>query len=255
MRCHPKTEAPGAEGRTGAGAELRQLAATAADLVLARACAGCGVTPALLCRACAATLTGPPFAAWPAPTPPGLPPPVAVAPYEGAVRAILLAHKEVGRLSLARPLGAALATAALGADPDDPDDRGDRKDAVRLVPAPSSAAAVRARGHDATLRLTRAAAASLRRRGVDAHVLPVLRASRLVADQAGLTAEARGANLEGALRVPPQLTRLVRGHRVVVVDDVITSGATLAESARALRAAGADVVMAATVAATARRGL
>jgi predicted amidophosphoribosyltransferase len=70
-----------------------------------------------------------------------------------------------------------------------------------------------------------------------------------VADQADLTAADRAANLSGALRARFDL----RGSRVIVVDDVITTGATLAEAARALRAAGADVRAAAVVAATARR--
>jgi predicted amidophosphoribosyltransferase len=72
---------------------------------------------------------------------------------------------------------------------------------------------------------------------------------RRVQDQAGLTATARAANLDGALRAGMDL----RGHRVIVVDDVLTTGATLTEAARALRAAGADVLACAVIAATQRR--
>ncbi|MGH8969597.1 MAG: phosphoribosyltransferase family protein, partial [Actinomycetes bacterium] len=107
---------------------------------------------------------------------------------------------------------------------------------------------------DPTARLARRAAAELRRAGVPARVAPVIRAVRRVADQAGLDAAARAANVGGALTVPRGLGRLVDGRRVVVVDDIITTGASLAESARALRASGADVVGAAVVAATARTG-
>jgi predicted amidophosphoribosyltransferase len=129
----------------------------------------------------------------------------------------------------------------------------DRTADVALVPVPSRRTAVRARGQDATLRLTRRAAAVLRRAGCDVEVLPVVRIVRGLADQAGLDARERAANLHGALAVPDRLARHVRGRPVVVVDDVITTGASIVEAARALRAAGADVRCAAVVAATRRR--
>jgi predicted amidophosphoribosyltransferase len=78
--------------------------------------------------------------------------------------------------------------------------------------------------------------------------------SRTALDQAGLGVQARAENLAGAVRVPPRQRSAVAGLEVVLVDDVVTTGATLAESARALHAAGASVVAAAVVAATARRG-
>jgi predicted amidophosphoribosyltransferase len=113
---------------------------------------------------------------------------------------------------------------------------------------------VRARGHDPTGRLARRAAATCRRALPSLRCAAVLRHARVVADQAGLDTAGRAANLHGALVVPSRLAVLVRGHQVVVVDDVLTTGATVQEAARALAAAGADVLAAATVAATARRG-
>jgi predicted amidophosphoribosyltransferase len=71
---------------------------------------------------------------------------------------------------------------------------------------------------------------------------------RRVADQAGLTATARSTNLTGALQARLDL----RGVRVIVVDDVVTTGATLTEAARALRDAGAEVPAAAVIATTER---
>jgi predicted amidophosphoribosyltransferase len=175
----------------------------------------------------------------------GLPQPWAVAEYAGPVRSALLAHKEHGRLALGVPLGAALARAVQAA-------AGGRR-ALVVVPAPSRRAAVRARGHDPTLRLARVAASLLRRQGYDVGVAPVLRMRRQVIDQSGLGAAQRAANLAGAVQVPSRLAVLVAGHAVIVVDDVITTGATLRESAHALRAAGATVPATAVVAATARR--
>jgi predicted amidophosphoribosyltransferase len=84
-------------------------------------------------------------------------------------------------------------------------------------------------------------------------VVPALRHRRAVADSAGLTSAQRAANLAGAFAVRPGYPRLLAGRRVVVVDDLVTTGVTLAECADALRGAGADVVAVATVAATARR--
>lgn len=205
------------------------------DLVLPRACAGCAAPGRALCAACTAAL-GPPRRHRPTPCPPGLPPLVAAASYDGVVRAALLAHKERGRLGLARPLGAALATAVLALDPP----RG-----VLVVPVPSSRAAVRARGQDHARRLAVAAA-----HGVPgARARSLLVATRAVADQSGLTTAGRTSNLSGALRA----RRRLGGVPVVLVDDVVTTGATLAEAARALRAAGADVRGCAVVAATRRR--
>lgn len=202
------------------------------DLVLPRDCAGCAAPGRTLCPRCAGALARPPVVHRPAQ--PGLPPVVAAATYDGVVRSLLLAHKERGRLALARPLGHALAGAAAVHG------RG-----VLLVPVPSSPASVRARGHDHARRLSAVAG-----RRLGAPTAAVLVQARQVQDQAGLDAAARSANLAGALRA----RRRLDGLDVVVVDDVVTTGATLAEAARALTAAGARVRGAAVVAATVLRG-
>ncbi|MFD3875898.1 ComF family protein [Streptomyces sp. NPDC058623] len=215
-------------------------------LVLPVDCAGCGAARAVLCADCRGGLSGSGAAevrpASRRPGPSGLPVVYAAAPYEGAVRAVVLAHKERGALPLAEPLGGALAAAVRRSG-------AGRAGEVVLVPAPSARRAVRARGHDPARRIALAASARLRRDGTAARVASVLRQRRPVADQAGLGARQRRENLSGALEVRRGGAGPVDGARIVLVDDVVTTGATLAEAARALREAGLRVEVAAVVAA------
>jgi predicted amidophosphoribosyltransferase len=219
------------------------------DLLLPVGCAGCGRPGAPACTGCAASLAGPPVAVLPSPAPCGLPPPYTVATYDGVVRELLLAAKERGAVGVLPLLGAALSTAVTEAAAGLPADR-----PVLLVPVPSTRAAVRSRGDDVVLVLARRAAGLCRRTGRRVSVAPVLRHVRAVRDSAGLGAAERAANLAGALAVTESGRPRLRGRSIIVVDDLMTTGATLAEAARALRRAGGDVHAAATVAATPRRG-
>ncbi|MEU3413905.1 ComF family protein [Streptomyces sp. NPDC006658] len=236
------------------------------DLVLPADCAGCGAPRTALCPRCRAALEGGMARrARPDPEPAGLPVVHAVAPYAAEVRALLLSHKERGALALAATLGAALARAvraglgaggpgtggdgagrfgpggmnagtAAGADAGGGSAEPSWREPVLLVPVPSARWAVRARGHDPVRRMALAAARELRRTGTPARVAAVLRQRRAVADQAGLDAPRRLANLAGALEVTADGGRLLGGgRRVVLVDDLMTTGASLAEAARALR--------------------
>ncbi|GGQ37428.1 hypothetical protein GCM10010266_71030 [Streptomyces griseomycini] len=228
------------------------------DLVLPAECGGCGRPRTVLCARCRTALSGAaPRRVRPVPEPAGLPPVHAAARYADEVRATVLAHKERGVLALAGPLGEALAGAvgaglrtargrtagAQGAAVADrlPHGRGAGgpyrvPGTVLLVPVPSARRAVRARGHDPALRIAFAAAGALRRGGVPVRVLPALRQRRHVADQSGLDSRQRLANLAGALVVAPGCGRLLSGGPVVLVDDLMTTGASLAEAARAVRA-------------------
>ncbi|QYX79649.1 ComF family protein [Streptomyces akebiae] len=199
------------------------------DLVLPAECGGCGRPRAVLCPGCRAALTGAgPGRVRPDPEPSGLPVVHAAAPYEDAVRAALIAHKERGALALAGPLGSALAGAVRAGGGEGP---------VLLIPVPSARRAVRARGHDPARRIALAAAGVLRRTGTPARVAGVLRQRRAVADQSGLDSRQRLDNLAGALEVPAGGARLLGDGAVVLVDDLMTTGASLAEAARAVRAA------------------
>ncbi|MGW2492300.1 ComF family protein [Streptomyces sp. NPDC001606] len=204
------------------------------DLVLPTDCAGCGAPRTVLCARCRTALHGSvPRRVRPQPEPAGLPVVHAAAPYATDVRAALLAHKERGALALAGALGTALAGAVrAGLGGGIPDAR-----PVLLVPVPSAPRAVRARGHDPVRRVALAAAGELRRGGTPARVAGVLRQRRAVADQAELDARRRLENLAGALEVTAGGARLLAAGRVVLVDDLITTGATLGEAARAVREA------------------
>ena len=222
----------------------------------------------MLCPECRAALDGAaPSRVRPVPEPPGLPVVHAAARYEDEVRAVLLAHKERGALTLAGPLGTALAGAVRAGLPAGALRGGT---GVLLVPVPSARRAVRARGHDPARRIALAAAGVLRGSGTPARVLAVLRQRRAVADQAGLNSRQRLENLGGALGVVAGGGRLLvggggrgggggggggapgegssgcagsgsGGDVVVLVDDLMTTGASLAEAARAVREAVADV--------------
>ncbi|MEU9731887.1 ComF family protein [Streptomyces sp. NPDC048002] len=207
-----------------------------ADLVLPAECAGCGRPRTVLCPACRTALNGAGAGrVRPEPEPSGLPAVHAAARYGDAVRAVLLAHKERGALALSAPLGAALARAVRAGAGDLLRAPGRWSSPVLLVPVPSARGAVRARGHDPARRIALAAAAELRRAGTPARVLAVLRQRRAVADQSGLNSRQRLDNLAGALAVAPGGGRLLGEGPVVLVDDLMTTGASLAEAARAVR--------------------
>lgn len=220
------------------------------DLVTGSSCVGCARPGRMLCTACHDALPGRARVLWPEPTPDGLVRPWSVADYEGAVRAMVVGHKDRGQLVFRRVLAAMLAEAVRAAAPcvDEP---------LVLVPVPSRPGASRRRGYDPLGTLARAVAASLRHDGWTVVAAPLLVSSRTVVDQAGLDAGSRARNLAGSMRCPSaRLARLARRHthaRVVVCDDVLTTGASAREAQRALTAVGLEPVAIATIAATRRR--
>ncbi|WP_433301179.1 ComF family protein [Actinoplanes sp. CA-030573] len=230
---------------------MRTLLGDLADLVLPAACAGCGVERLPLtygvCRACASGLEAlRPFRTAPAPPPPGLPRCVAVGRYEGPLRCALLAYKERGRHRLARPLGALLATAVAPLAP--------RGRPVALIPVPSTRAAARERNGDHMARLAAQAVRRLRAGGWDAGVSRALEALPRP-DSASLSVVERRVAAENSLRIRSgrigfSRHATLRKCTLVVVDDIVTTGATLAAVRRRLEEANMQVAGAAVLAAT-----
>jgi predicted amidophosphoribosyltransferase len=156
---------------------------------------------------------------------------LALGRYAGPRRQAILAVKERGRTDLIGPLGDALRvgltrllTWGVVATP------------LILVPAPTRATAARRRGGDPVARMARIAG------GSDATVVDALRMRALTKDSVGLSAGARQRNVAGRIRLRRSAVRSVGAGEIVVVDDVVTTGATAAESVRVLQTAGTRVV-------------
>ncbi len=222
------------------------------DLVLPTSCGGCGEPPGPdrrfggVCPRCVTALDAVAGPVRPTPAPPGLPPCVALAEYHGPLRELILSYKDRGRRDLARPLGAGLARAVLAA-------AGTGGRPLILVPVPDTAAAARARLGDHMLRLTRHAAISLRGSGRRVRVArPVWARPRVDSthlDRAGRADAAEHAFAVRAWRVGA-IARAAPGTVVLVLDDVLTTGATLAAVSNRLAAAGVEVSAGITLAAT-----
>jgi ComF family protein len=148
--------------------------------------------------------------------------------YEGALRRIIHAFKYEGRRTLAPPLGTMLRDAGAPA----------LRDADCVIPVPLHPWRRLRRGFNQAADLAR---------HLGPPVVFALWRVRATAPQAGLTADARRRNVRGAFRLSPLLAPRTReaaieGRVVVVVDDVMTTGATLGACARVLDAAGAREV-------------
>lgn len=215
------------------------------ELILGAHCPGCGRAGLGICAGCRLAITTPPLLV--AALPSGLPAVVAAGRYDAELRRLLLAAKERDSLGAVPVLGERLAAATARLVLERPQ-LGDGP--VLLVPVPTAPSAIAQRGLDLTLSLARLAGRQLRRAGLDVRVVAGLRLVRRPTDQAELGRAGRLANLTGAFAA----RRLPAGE-LVVVDDIVTTGATLVEAVRALAASGREPAGAVTVAATMRRAV
>lgn len=196
------------------------------ELVFPQRCAGCGAPGALLCADCRTNLATPPTRVFPNTAP--YVPVFALGPYADPHRSVVLAMKERKNMTVRAHVGAVLAAALEYLEA-----RGEIPADCTLVPAPTRAKSAKGRGGDPVEQVCRAS-----RR----HVAGVLSLDPSTADQSGLDQAARRANMTRAVR----LTGVPRGP-VIVVDDVVTTGATLQASVAALLAAGGEVAACVTL--------
>jgi ComF family protein len=152
----------------------------------------------------------------------------AIGAYEGSLRAIVHALKYDGRRSLAVPLGLLMRSHCESV----------LDTADLLVPVPLHRRRRRQRGFNQAEAIARGIGGVPVRR--------LLRRTRATPSQTDLPAARRHANVRGAFRLARGTD--VKGLRLVLVDDVCTTGATLESCARVLREAGAADVRAITAA-------
>ncbi|MGR0320205.1 ComF family protein [Agromyces sp. ZXT2-3] len=195
---------------------VRDAVLDALALLLPVSCAGCGAPDRALCDGCRAELAPRParverphagIVAWSA------------VEYAGTAARVIRAFKDEGRTDVARALGSSLrqALAAAAADLDGGEPR-------EIAVVPSTSAGRRTRGYHPVRLLVRHAGFA---------PVDVLRAHAR-ADQAALGREARRTNSAGSFAA----RRGLDGRRFVLVDDVVTTGSTLADASRAIHAAG-----------------
>lgn len=217
---------------------LREVLAAALELAVPLECGGCGKPGDGWCARCAAAVHDDPVVLSPRVA---LPVPAwGMGRYRGPLRGAVVGVKEHRRTDLVPVLGGVLARGLVTLA------RWEAYPPARrlvLVPAPTRAWAARRRGGDPVTAIARAAAAAL---GPRVTVVPGLRTAGWTRDSAGLTAGARMANLSGAVSVPgdlpPGLLRAPAGAvTTLLIDDVLTTGATAATAVRALRSRGVDV--------------
>ena len=206
------------------------------DLVLPLECGGCGAPSTRWCSECAGELAlKPDDPRLISPRVDPLVPVWSLGRYAGARRNAIVAAKERGRSDLIGPLSRVLRGGLVRLL-----DWGVVECPLTLVPAPTRRSAARRRGGDPVTRIATAAAKAI----PDAGVVVALRMRGGVRDSVGLSIGARQRNVAGHVRLVAQVAGAgapTAGGGVLLVDDIVTTGATAAESVRTLLAAGGEV--------------
>ena len=199
------------------------------DLVLPLECGGCGAPSTRWCPACVRELAvrpDEPHLITPR-VDPGVPV-FSLGRYAGARRAAIVAVKEHGRTDLIKPLAGALHFGLTNLVT-----WGVVEMPLHVVPAPTRRSAARRRGGDPVTRMAVAATAGW----PGATVTQALRTRAFVRDSVGLSGTDRQRNIAGRVMA----TKPVAGD-LLLIDDIVTTGATAAESVRVLATTGARVV-------------
>lgn len=164
---------------------------------------------------------------------------VAYGPYTGGLRELIHLLKYEQIRPAANVLGRMLADAAA---------RLNLAGNVTVIPVPLHASKLRTRGFNQSDLIARAALPLLQKQGTADYALEAvaMKRRRETPSQVGMTRQQRAENLRGAFAV--SLPAAVRDKQVLLVDDVLTTGATVNECTRVLQRAGAGNVWVATVA-------
>ena len=211
---------------------------TVLDVFLPPVCAACGTPGMAVCARCLEVFSRPfPVSRSLVPVPA-----YSLARYQTVARKLVLSYKERGRRDLAEPLGALLAEVLVQLPQlsHTPVGRTSDDRTLWLVPVPSRRSSSRLRGGPHIQRLAKHCAKAMAASGQPAAVAPALKLGAGVLDSTGLSAQERKRNLADRVFLVDQGAPPA-GASVVLLDDVITTGATVAACTRVLAQAGYQV--------------